>query len=669
MNIPAPNPFCRSHVVVNGFHTQARGRDNPTPGTIPVLAALSLLVLCAASLAAQPIPGRHIAVFAPGVPSAPQAAEALSRQFGLELSHIYQHSIRGFAFAGPEQAVRGLQNHPMIAYIEQDQMVSIASVAPPASGIPTGVRRAGIDESLFEQLLPGGASVDARIAILDTGLDPHHPDLNIDPAGIRFYQVTVTTGQGKNRQTTQEIRSDDQWHDVHGHGTHVAGTAAANGQIFGVAPGAILTSVKVLSDQGNSPTSVVIAGVDWVAEHAHRFDVANMSLGGWYSQASNDAVRSAVERGVVFTVSAGNNRGDASERSPASEPTAITVSALGDFDGFPGGLSAEVRTCTDSETGAQILSGDDTLACFSNFGPSIDVAAPGVQIVSAAVGGGYRLASGTSMAAPHVAGAVALYIAQNRQWLPTGADRPPFIMDMVKSTGWRLGDYGYFTDDPDEFPESLLNVRALIGFSTRDLSISIIAPENGSLFEKDELVTLSAAAFNGADDVTELIVWTSERDGLLGQGGNLTTSLSEGVHALTAWITDPVSAFSASDTVTITVGNPNAEPPPPTEPPTLLVQTSTDRSSYSHNETVNSTTFAIDSQGGSTVAGAAVAWEMVNERGARWTASGQTDANGQFQTTHRINASRDGRGVYTISVEVTKEGYTPGSHSTTFQVN
>jgi hypothetical protein len=612
---------------------------------------------------AQVIPGQYIAVFEPHVPNAPQAAEALGRQFGIEVRHVYQHSIRGFAFAGPEQAAQGLARNPLIAYVEPDGIAHTMEVT-----IPSGVSRSGIDHALLEQISPNRRNVDARIAILDTGLDSDHPDLNVDPNGIRFYQVTVTTGQGKNRQTTHEIRSDNQWHDVNGHGTHVGGTAAANGQIVGVAPGALLTAVKVLSDQGSAPWSVVIAGVDWVAANAERFDVANMSLGGGFNQAMNDAVREAVATGVIFTVSAGNAMRDVSFQSPASEEDAITVSALGDFDGLPGGLSDVVRTCTDPQTGALIINRDDMLACFSNFGAGVDVAAPGGLIYSTYPGGTYATLSGTSMAAPHVAGAVALYIAQNRDSLPSGRARTLHIKEMLEATGWLPGDYGYFTGDPDEYPEPLLNVRALLGYATRNLTISITAPQEGAEFEMDEPVTLSATAFQGDDNVSDSIVWTSNLDGVVADGAPVTVSLNEGLHTIIAWITDPVSAFSASNAITITVGDPNAGSPPPAEPAALFVRTRTDRAIYYHNQTVISTTFANNADTGSPVSGATVAWEMVNEHGLRWTASGLTDENGRFEVAHRVH-NRDGRGTYTITATVTKEGYIPGSHSTTFQVN
>jgi subtilisin len=635
---------------------------------IALLAALTILVLCGLPLAAQPIPGRHIAVFAPGVPNAPQAAEALSGQFGLELSFVYQHSIRGFAFAGPEQAAQALARNPLIAYIEQDQLVHASSHA-----IPTGVRRIGIDETLLTHISPERANVDARIAILDTGLDRHHPDLNIDPEGVRVYMGQVPTGKGK--QTQSGIVYDDNWDDDNGHGTHVGGTAAANGQIVGVAPGARLTAVKVLGANGSGSTSLVIAGVDWVADNADRFDAANMSLGGGFSQASNDAVRKAVEKGVVFTVSAGNNGGDAGDRSPASEPTAITVSAMADFDGQPGALSSETwsftsNACKDPETGEVIPQRDDVFACWSNWGPIVDVAAPGVRILSTWLNGTYHTISGTSMAAPHVAGAAALYIAKNREAVSQlqGLDRVNYVTQAITSSGWQFGDYGYFTGDTDGIPEPLLNARALLGGSSPDFTVTITAPADGSEFEAEMEITFNAAAEVNGEDWTDYIAWTSNIDGTLGVGGSVTATLSDGFHTITASVTDEESAFSGWHAINIIVGDPGEIPPPPSGPAALIVEVWTDKPEYVHGETMWSYTRVTDSVTGLPVEAASVDFQMVDAKGGRWSAGGETDAEGMFAAYWKVNANRGGRGTYYITATVRKEGYANGRGTTTFVV-
>lgn len=339
--------------------------------------------------AADLIPDQWIVVLKPNVDATAYAEEL--RGQGREILNVFAHGagargINGVAIHG---AAPGKSEQ--IAYVEQDQVVqALGKPTPPPQVVPTGVARMGADKNPIAHIGDGiDQRVDVDIAIIDTGIDLSHPDLNV------VANVSFVPGPGG------KTRSGD---DDNGHGTHVAGIAAAldNGiGVVGVAPGARLTAVKVLNSSGSGAISTVIAGVNWVADHASTIEVANMSLGGAYSQALNDAVAAAVAKGVVFTVAAGNAAADAANSSPASAPDAITVSALADSDGKPGGLGA-----------ATSYGPDDTLATFSNYGSVVDVAAPGVAIYSTYAGGGYATMSGTSMAAPHVAGAAALYIAQ-----------------------------------------------------------------------------------------------------------------------------------------------------------------------------------------------------------------------------------------------------------------
>ncbi len=200
--------------------------------------------------------------------------------------------------------------------------------------------------------------------MIDTGIDFTHPDLNVDTGRSRTY-VGGTPA------------------DENGHGTHVAGTIAAKDNTFGVvgvAPGAPVVSVRVLNRSGSGTTSGVIAGIDYVASAAASGDVANMSLGGGASSALDTAVVNAASKGIRFVLAAGNESDDANNHSPArAEGSNIyTISAM-------------------SSSGA--------LASFSNYGnPPVDFAAPGVSIKSTYKGGAYATLSGTSMAAPHVAG-------------------------------------------------------------------------------------------------------------------------------------------------------------------------------------------------------------------------------------------------------------------------
>ncbi|MEX0820008.1 MAG: Ig-like domain-containing protein, partial [Pirellulaceae bacterium] len=202
---------------------------------------------------------------------------------------------------------------------------------------------------------------------------------------------------------------------------------------------------------GSGSYSQVIAGMDWVTARADDIEVANMSLGGGYSQSVNDALEGMTNAGIVVAVAAGNDGADAGNYSPASAESAITVSAAVDTDGKTGGLSP------DSGYGP-----DDTLASFSNYGEVIDIAAPGVNIYST-VPGGYDTYSGTSMASPHVAGAAALEILA-RGTRELNGDYVKAIRDALVDAGQPMAEWRTDTldtdSDPDNSNESMVYVGA-----------------------------------------------------------------------------------------------------------------------------------------------------------------------------------------------------------------
>jgi len=188
--------------------------------------------------------------------------------------------------------------------------------------------------------------------------------------------------------------------DCNGHGTHVAGTVA--GRLYGVAKKSTVIAVKVLSCSGSGSNAGVIKGIQYAADPTKRknkFAIANMSLGGGYSKALNDAIAAGTRAGVTFVVAAGNDDDNACYYSPASEATAITVGATVVED--------ELREQKDERT------------TFSNYGDCVKILAPGQSIKAAwwTSNTATNTISGTSMASPHVAGAAALYLAQN----PSGA--------------------------------------------------------------------------------------------------------------------------------------------------------------------------------------------------------------------------------------------------------
>ncbi len=408
-------------------------------------AALSLtLVLTAlsrpAAAAAQngdKVPGQYIVVFKDSVGNVEAKVDALAAQNGLGVQRIYSHALKGFAAKIPDARLAKLQADPDVKFIDQDQVFSIAG----PQSLPTGINR--IDGELSSTVAgDGSGSVNVDVAIIDTGIASHE-DLNV--------HRSVNCSGGSPLRGSCKSSSPA---DGNGHGTHVAGTVAALDNavgVVGVAPGARLWGVKVLSDRGSGYKSWIIAGIDYVTQNASSIEVANMSLGGSGSDdgkscdATTDSYKKAicnsVAAGVTYAVAAGNSSADASTALPAAYDMVITVSALADFDGVTGGVGAP--TCRTDE--------DDTLANFSNYGADVDIIAPGVCITStwptALIASGYNTISGTSMASPHVAGAAALYKANNPVATPADVQKALISVGNVDWTG-----------DKDNSKEPLLNV-------------------------------------------------------------------------------------------------------------------------------------------------------------------------------------------------------------------
>jgi subtilisin len=374
------------------------------------------------------IPNQYIVVLKNRLPS-PPAVEALeARNIGADVRHVYDSVLRGFSIKVPnERVLEAIQRDPNVAYIEQDMQVQAFPQI-----LPRGVNR--VDGELSSTISGNGAgSVNGDIAILDTGIQLSHPDLNV------YRQVTFVSG------TTSA-------NDDNGHGTHVAGIAAAKDNsigVVGVAPGARLWAVKVLGSSGSGSISTIIKGIDYVTQNAAEVDVANLSLGCECTSTSlNTAISNSVMAGVTYVVAAGNNGKNAASFSPANHPSVIAVSAIVDTDGKCGRLGV-----------SSSYGGDDRFASFSNYGSVVDLAAPGVSIYSTYKGSTYATMSGTSMAAPHVAGAAALYDATH-----PGAS-PSSIASSLKSTGSKPSTVcdgrgnGYFFGDPDANREPLLYVN------------------------------------------------------------------------------------------------------------------------------------------------------------------------------------------------------------------
>jgi subtilisin family serine protease len=337
--------------------------------------------------------GNYIVVFHDGEQDVPGMAATHARAYGASVSHIYEHALKGYAARISHARLGDVERDPRVAFVSEDRPVEAV-----AQTLPTGIDR--IDAELSSQV--GSNSWTIAVAVIDTGSGPHS-DLNV---------------AGGTNCSTGNPRS---FADGNGHGTHVAGTIGAINNdvgVVGVAPGIPIYSVRVLNNQGSGSWSSVICGIDWVTANAGLLNikVANMSLGGAGTDdgncgnTNNDALHKAicrsVEAGVTYVVAAGNDNVDLAGFVPAAYDEVLTVTAVVDFDGQPGGLGA--ATCR-----ADV---DDTAADFSNFvatgsaDENHTIAAPGVCILSTWKGGGYNTISGTSMASPHAAGTAALCI-------------------------------------------------------------------------------------------------------------------------------------------------------------------------------------------------------------------------------------------------------------------
>jgi len=328
--------------------------------------------------AKQPIEGRYIVVLETRVaklsheasdkPTVQSIASDMSKQLGFKVDQTFSHVLRGFVVEADDRALVKMLMDRRVAFIEEDGIVSInqSTQTNATWGLDRVDQR---DRPLNGLYVYSTTASNVNAYIVDTGVRASHSDFG---SRVAAGFTSINDGRGSN--------------DCNGHGTHVAGTVA--GSTWGVAKSATIVPVRVLGCNGSGSNSGVIAGMDWVAANHVKPAVANMSLGGGASTATDNAVANMRNAGVTVVVAAGNENQNACNVSPARSSSAITVGAT---------------------------TSSDTRSSFSNFGTCVDIFAPGSSITSAwsSSNSATRTINGTSMAAPHVAGIAALYLSDN----------------------------------------------------------------------------------------------------------------------------------------------------------------------------------------------------------------------------------------------------------------
>jgi subtilisin len=563
------------------------------------------------------VPGQYIVVLQPGADP-----RAVASDHAAGLTHVYSAVFNGFAATVPDARLSRLQNDPRVLLVEPDEIHSIVD-----QGVPTGVDRIETDKVID---LNGGATVNIPVAVIDTGISSH-ADLNL--AGGRNF-----TGGNPNN-----------FNDGNGHGTHVAGTIGARGNsigVVGVAPGAPLWGVKVCSNGGICMSSNIIAGIDWVADQKSKgvvdFAAANFSISSADSNNSctnpanstHRAICGLVNTGVVFVMAAGNDN-----RDKTPYPVTFSVAAVADFDGKGGGAGSP--TCRNDS--------DDTLANFSNYSSSgkVKIAAPGVCILSTWNNGGYNTISGTSMATPHVTGAVALYLHQNSASPATSATGVTAIESAIIGAAIPRGATCSYNDSRDGGPMLFVNAGAFGGNGACDLAAAPPSPSTGTI---SGAVTdaVTSTAIGGAT----VSLNTGESTTTAGDGSYSFSDIATGTYTVTASASGYESAAESGVTV-------NADAT--TTVDFALTPSSGDNGGGGGTMTVESITYTtsggpagnrhlqvtltVVDANGAPVGGASVSITLTNGT-QNWSGSGTT--NGSGQVTFSLNNHPNG--CYTTTV-------------------
>jgi subtilisin family serine protease len=467
----------------------------------------------------QPIPDRYLVVLAPGDAAADAAAVATSvaKDHGATVLSVYQHALRGFSMRAGLSAAAAVALDPRVERVEQDGVARAAAVAW-QSGPTWGLDR-----------------IDQRGAVLDDryGWDDRWTGEGVDAFVLDTGVLTSHAAFGGRASFAFDALGEGDVGDCSGHGTHVAGIVA--GGPYGVAKGASILSVRVLDCSGNGSASSIVAGLDWVIANHTRPSVANLSLFASPSTAIDLAVEAATAHGIVVVAAAGDGGKDACDVSPARAPSALTVAAM-------------------QQRVPPVVGGTpvDVLAPYSNVGDCVDFVAPGTDVVSAwssSVVADLPL-SGTSMAAPHVTGAVALHLSRHPAATPQDV-----LTALVASSTRAPASLPAFT------PDRLIYTRGgELTPAADDVAptVAVTAPVEGDALTGTVQVTGTASDDYGLTRV-ELLVdgrWRGSSDSSPFEIAWDTNTSLDGAHALVVRAYDSAGQATDSTTISVTVSNP-----------------------------------------------------------------------------------------------------------------
>jgi subtilisin family serine protease len=393
------------------------------PRALAAIGAAAVAFFGAGAATAAAAESSYVVVYRDATTDAAATTRAIEHSAGVAAQFRYGSALKGFSARLSSTELARVRARPEVAFVTPDETFTAASLQPVSAGetVPPGIRRVQA-----ASLTEAHQAATSAVAVLDTGVDLANADLD--------------AVSGKNCISSTAAAKDD-----NGHGTNVAGIVAArdNGSLVtGVAPGTRIVSVKVLNAKASGTLSQILCGIDWVSANAAAWNirVANMSITGAGRNDGNcgytnkdvehQAICRSAAAGVTYVAAAGNSKVDFAASIPASYPEVLTATAMSDTDGTPGALG-RAPSCKSGEA-------DDKYGSYSNYAvgsaaSAHTLAAPGTCIVSDRAGGGTSTYYGTSQAAPHVAGTVALCIGGGGVDGPCAGLSPAAVIARVRS--------------------------------------------------------------------------------------------------------------------------------------------------------------------------------------------------------------------------------------------